>query len=181
MMGEGTPNKQSGDMDRITWLAFLVAVGVVFHRLEALLPLPSPWVKIGLANIATLIALVFFGFREAMMVTLHRVFLSSLLGGTFLSPTFLLSLIGGISATLAMGMVYRGGHNPFSMIGISITGAYVHTVSIVLCVYLVFARSEGFLKLLPVFLIFALFSSLFTGMAANLAVRKFKKLKLATH
>ena len=69
-------------------IALLVGLGVVLHRLEALLPLPTPWVKLGLANIMTLIALVFLGFRAAVEVTLLRVLLGSVLGGTFLSPTF---------------------------------------------------------------------------------------------
>ena len=44
---------------RMAVIALLVGLGVVLHRLEALLPLPTPWVKLGLANIMTLIALVF--------------------------------------------------------------------------------------------------------------------------
>ena len=33
---------------RIILMALMVALGVILHRLEALLPLPSPWVKLGL-------------------------------------------------------------------------------------------------------------------------------------
>ena len=32
-------------------MAIMVALGVILHRLEALLPLPSPWIKLGLANL----------------------------------------------------------------------------------------------------------------------------------
>ena len=39
----------------------MVALGVILHRLEALLPLPTPWVKLGLANLMTLMALGLFG------------------------------------------------------------------------------------------------------------------------
>ena len=77
---------------RMAVIALLVGLGVVLHRLEAMLPLPTPWVKLGLANIMTLVALVFLGFRAAVEVTLLRVLLGSVLGGTFLSPTFFLSL-----------------------------------------------------------------------------------------
>jgi uncharacterized membrane protein len=43
-------------------MAIMVALGVILHRLEALLLfLPSPWIKLGLANLMTLVALVFFG------------------------------------------------------------------------------------------------------------------------
>ncbi|MDH5459307.1 MAG: Gx transporter family protein, partial [Nitrospinota bacterium] len=62
---------------RMATIALLVGLGVVLHRLEALLPLPTPWVKLGLANIMTLIALVFLGFRAAVEVTLLRILLGS--------------------------------------------------------------------------------------------------------
>ena len=73
---------------RITILSLIVALGVVLHRLEILIPLPSPWIKLGLANVMTLVTLIFFGLRDAVTVTLLRIMLGSIGGGTFLSPTF---------------------------------------------------------------------------------------------
>ena len=73
---------------RITILSLIVALGVVLHRLEILIPLPSPWIKLGLANVMTLVTLIFFGLRDAVTVTLLRIMLGSIIGGTFLSPTF---------------------------------------------------------------------------------------------
>ena len=73
---------------RITTLSLIVALGMVLHRLEILIPLPSPWIKLGLANVMTLVTLIFFGLRDAVMVTLLRVMLGSIVGGTFLSLTF---------------------------------------------------------------------------------------------
>ena len=35
--------------------------GIILHRLEALSPLPSPWIKLGLTKLMTLVAL-FLGF-----------------------------------------------------------------------------------------------------------------------
>ena len=73
---------------RITTLSLIVALGMVLHRLEILIPLPSPWIKLGLANVMTLVTLIFFGLRDAVTVTLLRIMLGSIIGGTFLSPTF---------------------------------------------------------------------------------------------
>ncbi|SVB17686.1 uncharacterized protein METZ01_LOCUS170540, partial [marine metagenome] len=77
---------------RIAILSLIVALGVVLHRLEVLIPLPSPWIKLGLANVMSLVTLIFFGLRDAVTVTLLRIMLGSIIGGTFLSPTFFLSL-----------------------------------------------------------------------------------------
>ena len=76
--------------NKVMTMAIMVALGDILHRLEALLPLPSPWIKLGLSNLMTLVALVFLGFKEAVIVTFLRVVLGSILGGTFLGPTFFL-------------------------------------------------------------------------------------------
>ena len=73
---------------RITTLSLIVALGVVLHRLEILIPLPSPWIKLGLANVMTLVTLIFFGLRDALTAILLRIMLGSIVGGTFLSLTF---------------------------------------------------------------------------------------------
>ena len=88
--------------DRIKILSLIVALGVVLHRLEILIPLPSSWIKLGLANVMTLVTLIFFGLRDAVMVTLLRIMLGSIVGGTFLSPTFFLSLSGGVTSVFVM-------------------------------------------------------------------------------
>ena len=148
-------------------MALLVALGVVLHRLEALLPLPSPWIKPGLANIMTLLALVHFGMRDAFLVTVVRVILASLFAGTFLGPSFLLSLAGGLVATACMGLVFNQGRTWFSMLGISLVGAWAHVTTIFLCVGLFFIQAKSFLALLPFFLIFSLVSGCLTGVVAN--------------
>jgi len=153
---------------RLISMALLVALGVILHRVEALLPLPAPWIKLGLANIMTLLALVFLGFKEALIVTGMRIFLGSIIGGTFLGPTFFLSLTGGLAATGAMALVYRRAGGPFSLIGVSIVGAMAHVLAITFSVYFVFIPQNAFLHLLPLFLSLALVSGILTGMAGNI-------------
>ncbi|NIQ02438.1 MAG: hypothetical protein GWM98_20365 [Nitrospinaceae bacterium] len=148
-------------------IALLVGLGVVLHRLEALLPLPTPWVKLGLANIMTLVALVFLGFRAALKVTLLRILLGSVLGGTFLSPTFFLSLAGGLASVGLMGLLYRESRRTFSLVGVSVASAYAHTTAIFVCVYFLFIQQKAFFNLLPVFLTFSLITGILTGLLAN--------------
>jgi len=153
---------------RLISMALLIALGVILHRVEALLPLPAPWIKLGLANVMTLLALVFLGFREAMIVTGMRIFLGSIIGGTFLGPTFFLSFTGGLAAILMMALVYRKGSGPFSLIGVSIVGAVAHILAITFSVYFVFIPQNAFLNLLPILLSLALVSGILTGIAGNI-------------
>lgn len=148
-------------------MAILVALGVVLHRLEMLVPLPAPWIKLGLANIPTLLAIVFLGTREAVTVTVLRVILGSIFGGTFLSPAFFLSLTGGLAAAATMALIYRFGTGFFSMVGISVAGAYAHTAGVVLCVYWFFVRQTALWNVVPLFLFFSLAAGILTGIVAN--------------
>jgi len=87
-------------------IALLSAYAVGLHGLESLLPSPVPWLKFGLANIITLITLMLYGFRPAIMVTLIRVLISSLFTGTFPGPAFLLSLGAGLSVPWQWQQLY---------------------------------------------------------------------------
>jgi heptaprenyl diphosphate synthase len=156
---------------RVVIMALMVALGVILHRLEATLPLPTPWIKLGLANLMTLMALVYLGTREAFIVTLLRVILGSILGGTFLGPTFFLSLAGGLAGTAIMCGIYYKGKGPFSLIGISVCGAYTHTFVTATCVYFFLMKQTSFFMLLPFFFSLALITGILTGVAGNLLSR----------
>ena len=173
-----TPHPPQSESNKMMAMAIMVALGVILHRLEALLPLPSPWIKLGLANLMTLVALVFLGFKEAVIVTFLRVVLGSILGGTFLGPTFFLSLAGGIAAILIMGMLYRIGKKHISLIGISIFGAYTHTLATSLCVYYFLIRESSFFTLLPFFFSLALLTGILTGSIANTLIRQMQGIAL---
>ena len=63
------------DLERIRrriFLALFAALAVALHTLEALLPSPAPWFRLGFANILTLAALFLYGGRAAWAVTLTR-------------------------------------------------------------------------------------------------------------
>jgi len=100
------------------------------------------------------------------------VVLGSILGGTFLGPTFFLSLVGGIAAILIMGMLYKIGKNHMSLIGISIFGAYTHTLATSLCVYYFLIRESSFFTLLPFFFSLALLTGILPGSIANTLTRQ---------
>ena len=77
------------DDHRIAWLS---ALAITIHLLESVIPSPIPGLKPGFANIVTIIVLCQFGIAMAAWVNVLRVVVSSLILGTFLSPTFMLSI-----------------------------------------------------------------------------------------
>jgi len=167
-----SPIKKNKIDRRIAILSLIVALGVVLHRLEILIPLPAPWIKLGLANVMTLVTLMFFGLREAVTVTLLRIILGSIISGTFLSPTFFLSLSGGVTSVFVMSWIYYRGKSPFSFIGVSVCAAYTHTLTTVVCVYFFWVQQEFILNLLPVFFTLTLIAGILTGITGNLIFKK---------
>ena len=66
---------------RMTTITMLLAMSILFHMIEAMIPipLPVPGVKLGFANIVGLIAYYLFGFKVMIGMNLTRVIIASCL------------------------------------------------------------------------------------------------------
>ncbi len=148
-------------------ISSLVAMAIVIHSVEMFIPSPSPWLRFGFANIITLTAIALFGLRVGLMVTILRVFLGTILMGTFLTPAFVLGMGGGIGSTLVMGIAYRQLKTFFSLVGISVMGAYAHNIVQLTIVYLLFIRYSEVFYVLPVLLLFGILTGVLNGIAAT--------------
>ena len=168
-----SPTDSTQRTQRLTRAALLAAVGLVMFLFESVLPRPLPWAKPGLANLATLLALYLLGPATAIAVTAIRVFVGSLLIGTFFSPGFWLSAGGGAAAVLAMIAGRRFGSRWLSVIGVSLAGALAHVLAQVALVGLVIVHHPGILYLLPLMLWPALFAGLAVGVGALLILNRF--------
>jgi len=68
---------------RVIVTGLLTALALVFNIVEGTMPLPLPGIKLGAANVFSLLALVLLGVREAFAVTLLRVCLAWLVTGNW--------------------------------------------------------------------------------------------------
>jgi len=144
---------------KIVQMSFLVAVASILFSIETLVQSPIPGVRLGLANIATILSLKWWGMKEAVIVLVMRVLIGSFLTGKFLQPVFLFSLSGGLAAAVAMGLVMVYENRVFSLIGISILGALFHNLTQISVAYFLYIHQIEIFFLLPLFI----FSSLITG------------------
>jgi heptaprenyl diphosphate synthase len=157
-------------------IALLSAYALGLHAFESLLPTPVPWLRLGFANIVTLVTLILYGMRAAFMVTLIRVTLASLFTGTFLGPAFILSLGGGILSTVSMGFIISLAPRLFSPIGISIIGAFFHNIAQLFFGYVLFIqRIEAILLITPVIVLAGTFTGLVNGVISDLLIKSLKK------
>ena len=154
-------------------IALLSAYAVGLHSIEALIPTPIPWLRLGLANIITLTTLYLYGLKAGMIVTLTRIFIRSLLAGTFLGPAFVMSLGGGVASTFIMwGLKTIFGRlvNPVSL---SIFGALTHNIVQLFLAYFLFVRQiEAILFISPVIIAAGLITGIVNGIVTHLIIKK---------
>lgn len=101
-------------------MALFTALAALFQAAETLLPLPLPWLRLGMGNAFVLSALLLWGFRAGAFVSLGKVFLGGLMAGKLLSPGFFLALGGSLAALLIMSVAAL---LPLGFVGISAAGA----------------------------------------------------------
>lgn len=154
-------------------IALLSAYAIGLHGIEGLIPTPIPWLRIGLANIITLITLLLYGLRAGMTVTLIRVFIGSFLGGTFLGPAFLLSLGGGVSSTLVMWFLKVLFGRLLGPVGLSLLGATSHNIVQVFLAYLFFVRRlEAVIVVSPIIILLGVLTGTFNGIVTGLILKQ---------
>lgn len=158
---------------RLTLCAILIALAMALSYTERFIPLqmlvPLPGVKLGLANIVTLMALYLMGPGAAFAILIPRCVFGAVFGGGITGLAF--SLTGGI---LAMGVMALAKKCPvFSVYGVSILGAAAHNVGQILAA-MVLMNSVYIGAYLPYLLGVALFTGFATGAAVAGVLRAIK-------
>ena len=149
---------------QLTLCAILIALALALSYTERFIPLqmliPLPGVKLGLANVVTLIALYRLGGKSAFAILSIRCVLGSVFGGGITGLLF--SLTGGL---LSMSTMVLSRKIPFlSVYGVSILGAAAHNVGQILAA-MVLMHSVYIGAYLPYLLFVALFTGFATGAA----------------
>ncbi len=161
---------------RIAWWA---ALAITIHIVESALPSPVPGLKLGLANVIVVAVLVLYGWRDAVWVALLRVLVGSLLVGTFLTPTFMLSLSGACASLLALGAGYYYSRLlpswGLGALGYSLLAAQAHMLGQFAIAYFVLIPHPALFKLLPVLMTAALVFGMISGMIAVAMIDKVQK------
>ncbi|MFC1512682.1 Gx transporter family protein [bacterium] len=159
------------DTKKIIKLALYISLAVCLQLAETmLLPPVIPGLKIGFANVITIIVLYIYSYKEAVTLAVLRTLVSSLMLGTFLAPAFILSSSGALGSAVIMSIfVYASfTRQKFSIVGVSVIGSLTHTIIQFSIAYYVFVKHSLFLTFLP----FLLISSVITGMIIGYTAKK---------
>lgn len=152
---------------KMTLLAMFTTVSLALAAVENAFPplAPIPGIKLGLANIATLILLRHFSPKETLAVLLSRVFLATFFFGQAMS--LLYSLAGGLLSlgTMAAAVKLLQGKYPFLT---GALGGLTHNTGQLLAAFLV-TSTPGVLSYFPLLALGGILTGLFTGLCAGFA------------
>lgn len=152
-------------LKKMTLLSLFTTISLAVYAIESAIPplVPIPGIKLGLANIVTLVLLRRFRAKDALMVLCCRILLSALLFGQALS--LLYSLTGGLASLLIMYFFMKLLQKKW----IYLTGAMgglTHNMGQLLTAWAITATG-GVFAYLPFLALSGVITGLFTGLCAG--------------
>lgn len=158
---------------QMTLISMCIALAIVFHYIEGLIPIPSPipGYRFGLANIVGLVVLYKFSGQQMLIVNLLRSIFASLLSGMIFNYPFWMSFVGVIFASLsAIALKKISG---LSCVGISVCSSVAHCVGQILVA--MFVYSQGMMiTFLPYLLLMSIPTGILTGTVAIQVLKRIK-------
>ena len=153
--------------DRDHQIAKLSAIAVALSLIEFFFPSPIPGVKPGIANIIILYTIFKFDLRMGIWVSIIRVFVTSIILGSFLSPTFFLSLSGALFSLLSLIIFKNLSPKYFSLISFSLIASLAHIIGQFVMVRFWIIPHNGIFYLLPVFIVSAFIFGVVNALVTN--------------
>lgn len=149
-------------------MGMFIAVAMVFSYLESLIPLniAVPGVKLGFANLVTIVVLFKLDAGSAWLVSIVRVVLSALLFGNL--SVMVYSLAGAVLSLLVMTVCMK--LKLLDILGTSISGAVSHNAGQVIMAA-VLMKSGNIMLYIPVLCISGTIAGVCIGIAGAALVR----------
>lgn len=121
---------------RTAMAGIFMALAMILSYFESLIPFNFmvPGIKLGLANLVTIISMVKLGVKTTILISFGRIILSGILFGNF--TVIIYSMAGAAVSILIMYLVRKIGI--FTTTGVSICGAIAHNFGqiVVACIVL---------------------------------------------
>ena len=160
---------------KVAMLGLTIALAMIMSYIEALVPLSFavPGIKMGLANIVIIFVLYKIGTKEAILVSLIRVILVSLLFSNVMAMAY--SISGAVLSLSVMWLLKKT--DRFSFVGVSIAGGIMHNVGqIIMAVILL--GTEQIALYLPVLIITGTVTGVVIGIVSGLVINRFRTIRL---
>ena len=151
----------------------LVALAFILSYVEAMvpIPIPIPGVKLGLANLVTIVGLYTVGIPGSAVVSLVRIILAGFTFGNMFSMIY--SLAGGILSFILMVIFKKT--KWFSQIGVSMIGGIGHNIGQI-CVAALVVQTKGVFAYLPFLLVAGIVAGAVIGLLGGMITKRIEKI-----
>ena len=150
-------------------MAMCIALAMILSYVEAQIPSPGvPGVKLGLANLVVIFALYSLGWKEALGVSLLRVFLVSLLFGHAASLAY-----SAAGAALSLtGMILLRKTDWLGTVAVSVIGGVLHNIGQILMAWALMGANVVWY--LPVLILSGTVAGVVIGVVSAILVKRIK-------
>ena len=154
---------------RIALYGLFLALALVASYIERLIPLNPgiPGVKLGLANIVTMVLLYTVGIQAAILISALRILLSGLLFGSGFAMVY--SAAGATLSMIAMIILKKTGR--FGVMGVSVAGGVFHNIGQIL-VAIALLETRTLIYYLPILIISGLTAGVIIGILSGILIRR---------
>lgn len=161
---------------RAVWVAqygMLISLAFIFSYLEAIIPIPIPvpGVKLGLANLVSIVGLYTVGISGTAVISLIRIVLVGLTFGNLFSMIY--SLAGGALSLFFMVLCKKT--KWFSQIGVSIIGGIGHNIGQLIIAAIV-VQTTGVFYYLPALLAAGVVMGAVIGLLGGMVTERIQKI-----
>ena len=134
---------------KVAYLGLFLGLALVCSYLESLVPIGFgiPGIKLGLTNVVVILLMYCIGAKEALVISLLRIFL---IGFLFNPASILFSLAGGLLSFILMYLMKRT--NLFKCLSVSLVGGISHNIGQII-VASVIVENYNILFYIPVLLV----------------------------
>ena len=157
---------------RVAFLGLSIALAMILsfveHQIPALVAIPG--IKVGLPNLVIVFLLYRVGWKDAVIVSIIRTLLVSMLFGNIQMLTF---SVAGAALSLA-SMILLKKTNWFSPITVSIVGGICHNIGQIVAAIL-WTQTAGIVTYLPVLLVSGTVAGAVIGLISGMLVERLKK------
>jgi heptaprenyl diphosphate synthase len=157
---------------RVAFLGLSIALAMILSFVESQIPalVAIPGIKVGLPNLVIVFLLYRVGWKDAVIVSVIRTLLVSMLFGNIQMLTF---SVAGAALSLA-SMILLKKTNWFSTITVSIVGGIFHNIGQIIAAIL-WTETIGIVSYLPVLLVSGTVAGAVIGLISGMLVEKLKK------
>lgn len=148
---------------KVAYLGLFLGLALVCSYLESLVPIGFgiPGIKLGLTNVVVILLMYCIGAKEALVISLLRIFL---MGFLFNPASIPFSLVGGLLSFILMYLMKRT--NLFKCLSVSLVGGISHNIGQII-VASVIVENYNILFYIPVLLVAGIITGFLIGIVSQ--------------